>query len=127
MKHFDLPISDLLFKVDPEAVESVQLMPSHWVLYERLLDLADDNGLILGADAPKVSKDLYNDLIEQQILAPTPVTYHDWVNTIRPQKIDSTTILTDQTDESNMTDDDLVATVNTSLSSATEVDLDFLD
>ena len=75
---FKLPIPDLLLKINPDAVEGVRLMPSHWNLYDRLKKLADQNGLIIGSKAPKTPDIIYDELFSTGILTQAPSTYEEW-------------------------------------------------
>ena len=110
---FPLPLRDLLIKINPKAIEEVSLMPGHWALYERLLDLADDDGLISGNTAPAGLSELYEDLFEHKILEQAPLTYKAWKERL---------------EKSNTTEEsDEIQTVSSGIDAGTEVDLDFLE
>ena len=76
--NFKLPIPDLLLKINPDAVDGVRLMPSHWNLYDRLKKLAGKNGLIMGSKAPKTPDIIYDELFSTGILTQEPSTYEEW-------------------------------------------------
>ncbi len=136
---FQLPIEDLLFKINPSKAAQFHLMPIHWQLYSDLLNCSDDANIFCGSNVPETSKEIFNELLTREIITQHPISYDQWSQNFAPSQKPLQIIpleADDQPDpEANATSSyDFVTQLEaditpvvTSANSSTEIDLDFLD
>ncbi len=116
-----------LYKLSLAQNTKCQLMPSHWLLYEKLLGIATENDLLfLGKDIPPGVIVLFDDLVAQGIIKEYPITYDQWseMDKLKECFLSSPGAM-DVVDSFH--EDEIHSNADSDVCSAVEVDLDFLD
>jgi len=125
---FQLPIGDLLFKIDPDAAAKSHLMPIHWKLYSDLLERANTEKIFLGSSISKQSEEVFNTLLKRKIIVQNPISYDEWSATIATKKEFQPVKQTETNSSDFITQLEAdISSVETTPSNSIEVDLDFLD